>query len=439
MQQHLKLSKESLRPWLLLACFYCLSVFLLWPGVMSPDAAAQYKSAISGIYNDHHPPMMSLLWRYLALIYPGSAPMFLLHITMLYASAGIFIYLFRHSKFKWWYAIYPLLPGILAYTALVVKDAGFTFAYLLSGAIMTYVIIERPKRFTITLLFLSLILLFYGTAVKFQAKYILIFFTTCMAYCICNYKLTVRVLFVGVLIYILIFAGIYNANAKLVPKSHESHSWQFVKLYDLSAMSIALNEELYPSFIKQQPNYDFARIKKLFSPSEIDPLVFYANPVLSGGTDAAQRRELQKYWLNTVTQHPFVYLKVRFKLLTYDLITAPSERSNPVNFLRSTALKNLLDYPWIEKLINGAYSAFKFGLCFGWWLPILFLYLYIGIIKIKTHKAAIPLLTFSLSSVALLIVLLFFSMAGTVRYVFLCTCLLHISHGLAYWSWFKRA
>lgn len=261
---------------------------------MSPDAAAQYASAISGNYNDHHPPMMSLLWRYLAIIYPGSAPMFLLHITMLYASAGIFIYLFRNSKFKWWYAVYPLLPGILAYTALVVKDAGFTFSYLLSGAIMTFVIIERPKRFKITLLMLALLLLFYGTAVKFQAKYILIFFTTCLAYCLFNYKLTTKALIVGVIIYILIFAGIYNVNAKLVPKAQELHTWQFVKLYDLSAMSIALNEELYPVFIKQQSNYDFARIKKLFSPSEIDPLVFYANPVLKGGVDDEQRKELQQ-------------------------------------------------------------------------------------------------------------------------------------------------
>src|SRR5581483_833197 len=89
--------------WALLAVFYIASVLMLWPGVMSLDASSQYAVAISGEYSDHHPPLMSFLWRYLDYIYHGPAPMFIFHLSMLYMAAAIFIYIFRESKFKWWY------------------------------------------------------------------------------------------------------------------------------------------------------------------------------------------------------------------------------------------------------------------------------------------------------------------------------------------------
>src|SRR5690349_8918626 len=104
--------------WSVLGVFYICSLIFLWPGVMSPDAYTQYAAAMAGVYHDHHPPVMGFVWRNLAQIYPGPATMFIFHLSMLYIAAAIFVYLFRNSKFKWWYVCFPLLPNILAYTAL---------------------------------------------------------------------------------------------------------------------------------------------------------------------------------------------------------------------------------------------------------------------------------------------------------------------------------
>ena len=88
----------------------------MWPGIISPDAIGQYAIAHSGLYTDHHPPLMSFVWHYLDLIYPGPGMLLLLHLLMLYTAAAIFIYIFRASYFKWWYAILPIVP--VSYTHL---------------------------------------------------------------------------------------------------------------------------------------------------------------------------------------------------------------------------------------------------------------------------------------------------------------------------------
>lgn len=429
---------KAVPAWSLLCIFYVISMIALWPGVMSPDASSQYAAAIAGLYSDHHPPVMSLLWRYLDHIYPGPGLMFTFHISMLYSAAAIFIYIFRNSLFRWWYAIYPLIPNLLAYTALIVKDTGFTYSYLLSGAILALMMVNKTKRYKYLLLIPVLLLLSYGTAVKFQAQYVLIFFAMGVGYCVNNYKLSRLAVIYGLLINIIIMAAITITNATLVPQTREAHSWQLVKLYDLSSISLMLNKPLYPDFILQQPNFEFTRVHQEFEPREIDPLVFPTNSVLKPGKTAEQRKELWDYWFKTVKQHPWLYLKTRLRLFSYNLTTSPSDRSDPLHFLSTTALKSILEHAFVTKLINTAFSIIKIALRFIWLLPLLFVYSFIAVAGINRKPAAAPLLMFSVTSIMLLLVLLFCSMAGTARYVFLCTCLVHASHGFAYFAWYKK-
>jgi hypothetical protein len=435
--KYIQISKAG-NAWALLSTFYIISLIGLWPGVMSPDADAQYAAAIAGLYSDHHPPAMSFLWRYLNHIYPGPGLMFTFHISMLYGAAAIFIYIFRNSLFKWWYAIYPIIPNILAYTALIVKDTGFTYSYLLSGAILAVMMVNKTNKHKYLLLVTVITLLCYGTAVKFQAQYVLIFFTIGIGYCINNYKLSGATAFYGVVINIIIMILISNLNATLVPQTREAHSWQLVKLYDLSSISIELDKPLYPDFVLQQPNFDFKLVKKLYEPREVDPLVFPSNSVLKAGNDLQQREQLWSYWFQTIKQHPFLYLKTRLRLFSYNLTTSPSDRSDPVKFLSTTALKPILEQSAITNLLNISFSLVKIVLRFVWLLPLLFFYSYIAVTRLKNKTAAAPLLMFSATSIMLLLVLLFFSMAGTARYVFLCTCLIHASHGFAYFAWSKK-
>lgn len=424
--------KNAYAAWMASFFLFACSAAIFWPGSMSTDAVGQYANAVSGIYTDHHPPLMSFLWRYLDKIYPGSGTIFVFHLLMLYAANAIFIYIFRESKFKWWYVIYPLLPNILAYTILIVKDTGFTYAYLLSAAIMSLLVTYNVQKYKLPLLLLSIMLLLYGTAIKFQAQYILIFFTAGVAYCIHHYKFNRYTIISTVLIYLSIMLSINHINSILVPAQQKQHSWQLVKLFDLSAISIELNQPLYPNFVLKQENFDFIRIQTLFEPSKVDNLVFDAKPVLKIGNTAAERAELWDFWFMTIRQHPWLYLKIRLKMFSYNLTISPCNQNSPTKFLKQTSLGTIISNPFINNTIDSIHSTFKYLLRFMWALPFLLIYFVLSIMGIKKHKHAVPLLMFTSSSLALLSILMFFAMAGTARYVFFCVCFLHAAHGFVY-------
>lgn len=426
-----------IRPLLVLCALFTISLITLWPGIMSPDASSQYAAAVAGIYSDHHPPLMSWVWRQVNTIYSGTGIIYSMHLLLLYTAMGIFIYIFRESKFKWWYVVYPLIPGIFAYTIFIVKDASFVFSYLLSGSIISLIITNRRQPGKLLLLSIATVLLLYGTAVKYQAQYLLIFFTLALAFCV-DFRFDYKTLVRGVVIYLLIMCTIFVINMKLVPYSQKSHSWQLVKLYDLSAISIAKHKPLYPEFVLADPNFDFTKVQQLFNPQKVDDLVFPEDNVLRAGMNAPERDALLEYWRTTVLHNPWLYLKVRLRLWLHNLTSIPSEYNDPASFLRSTTLAPLISIPWITDFINSSYNFCMNFFMFLWIFPLQLLYCWLGLRNYKQSRYAAPLTLFSFSSLTMLAVLLFFSMAGVARYVLFCTCFIHASHGFAYFCWRKR-
>jgi len=47
---------------------FILSLLLFWPGVALFDSVYQYRQALSGTYDDWHPPIMARLWSLFASV-----------------------------------------------------------------------------------------------------------------------------------------------------------------------------------------------------------------------------------------------------------------------------------------------------------------------------------------------------------------------------------
>ena len=60
-----------------------------WPGVMIDDARWQYQQAVDNSYEDWHPPLMAWVWRRLAFIVTGPAPMFLLQLLLYWVGVAL--------------------------------------------------------------------------------------------------------------------------------------------------------------------------------------------------------------------------------------------------------------------------------------------------------------------------------------------------------------
>jgi hypothetical protein len=106
-----------------------------WPGIMVWDSGRQYGQALSGQFDDWHPPLMEWIWRLLIPLMPGPAPMLVLQLGLYGAALG-----FLASR-SWrrgqaqraaWLAATGLFPATLLVMATVLKDA-LMAATLLAG------------------------------------------------------------------------------------------------------------------------------------------------------------------------------------------------------------------------------------------------------------------------------------------------------------------
>lgn len=80
-------------PWVALLAGILLSATIqllaFWPGILTWDAIRQYRQALSGQYDDWHPPAMSWLWRQLLPLHAGPAPMLVLQAVLTWGGIGL--------------------------------------------------------------------------------------------------------------------------------------------------------------------------------------------------------------------------------------------------------------------------------------------------------------------------------------------------------------
>ncbi len=125
---------------LLLALGHAL---LFWPGIMTWDAIRQYGQALSGQYDDWHPPAMNWLWRQLGIFGAGSAPMLALQIVLYWGGTGLWMqaaYRRGAGRGRWlpvaMLGVFALSPIALVLIGTVLKDSLFAGALLLASGML---------------------------------------------------------------------------------------------------------------------------------------------------------------------------------------------------------------------------------------------------------------------------------------------------------------
>ncbi len=395
---------------------------LLWPGILTPDSESQYAQALSGIFNNHHPPLMSFLWRYLDKLYPGPGLLLICHLSLLYGAVYYLIQSLSPFRGKILFLFVPWIPQVLVFSGMIWKDVGFAFSFLWVGSLLAYLTLKKIPPLKRHVFFILLIL-FYGTSIKFQAKYCAPIFLAWLAYCLLNYRFRNKTFFpVCLLIFIPFYTLLGSVDRLLVPETQQTHSWQYVKIYDLAAISVALNTPLFPSFVKSD-HFSLEALKKSFNTQRVDDLAFGPDPVLRIGRSEAERTVLWDYWFKTITEHPIYYLKHRFSILSYGLICIPAQ-SEVTKLLETTAPHQLL----YELLKTTCFVLLSHALT----VILATLYCLLAWVTRRMTPAAIPLFCFNSTGLMMVLVLLFFSMAGSPRYTYITVCMTHASHLFAY-------
>ncbi|MDQ2879032.1 MAG: hypothetical protein M3R41_08145, partial [Pseudomonadota bacterium] len=111
------------------------------PGIMTWDAVRQYGEALSGHYDDWHPPAMDWLWRQLTRIATGPGPMFAVQLGLYWAGqAGLMLWAWRARRpgLGLTFAIAATLPIPIALMGGVLKDCLMAGALLSATALLAW-------------------------------------------------------------------------------------------------------------------------------------------------------------------------------------------------------------------------------------------------------------------------------------------------------------
>ena len=399
---------------------------------MRPDSLGQLAQAQQGLFfGDHHPPAMSIYWYLLGLIKTGPGPMLISHLLCLFGAAFFLSRCFKGLA-RWYYIPILFFPSVLSYAGFILKDVSFATSYLLSVGILTYHTVYR-KRVSLGSLTILLLSLFYGTAVKYQAIFLLPLMAFWTASAFNAYRFNSHLLWKGLSLWCALWGGIALFNSWAIPT--KDHSWQFVKLYDLAAISLDVKEDLIPDPNKARP-FSLEGLHQEFNEERVDELVFGPSVLLIKGKTEEERDFLWNHWLKTVFKHPGAYLKHRIRL-SLNLLT-----SSPIKPLAKVkSHQDEISGP-VKKLLHtletfGVIDFLRHLTSFYLYLPLILLYLALGrAAHRKKNVYGTPLILLNALSLLPVIVLFVFSMASDApRYLYFSVCCFHFSHPFAWMCW----
>ena len=126
-----------------------LSLKALWPGYALYDTVGQFRQALSGDYDDWHPPIMARLWTLLHGQFGGAGgPMLALQLGLYWLGFGLVAEALAATR-RWASAIAVLLlaasPLLLGWQGVILKDAQMLGALIAGvGIVAAYAQRDRP-------------------------------------------------------------------------------------------------------------------------------------------------------------------------------------------------------------------------------------------------------------------------------------------------------
>lgn len=132
-------------PALILSCAAALQIRAFWPGIVVWDSIRQYRQALTGRYDDWHPPAMNWLWRQLLVFGPGPASMMVLQVMLYWGGFALLAIVCWQRSGGVPAAVIPLcalLPVPLLMMGIVLKDSLMAGALLAAAGLLA---VRRPR------------------------------------------------------------------------------------------------------------------------------------------------------------------------------------------------------------------------------------------------------------------------------------------------------
>ncbi|WP_267397327.1 hypothetical protein [Sphingomonas sp. GC_Shp_1] len=215
------------------------SLALFWPGFAMYDSLAQYGQALSGTYDDWHPPIMARLWSLFGAV--GTAPMLALQLSLYWLGLGLIAAAVRRSgraTASWGVIGIGLWPPLLGWQAVVLKDTQMLGALLAALGLIVWWRLPARKIPPLALAAIIMLML-YATLVRANA----VFAVVPLAVMLMRRPGTAAgKVALGLAGIIVVLAGLTPINQRLF--AAESSGVQRTQaLYDLAGLAVRTDDE----------------------------------------------------------------------------------------------------------------------------------------------------------------------------------------------------
>jgi hypothetical protein len=294
------------RSWLVaLASLIMLLINLIsqYPGVPTGDSDNQYAQAVSGRFNDWHPPIMAWLWSKLLWVADGSGPLFAIHILCYWLGFGLIALgmgRIGRNRSAWTVvALGGFLPFV-ATNALIFSDVGMAVAFLTAFGLCFF---YRSQGGRIPLVAASLagVCLVYGVLVRANAVFAA---APLVVYAACPSSLRRPVhLFASCLAVILITVPVSRAFNRWVLHARPVYAEVSLMLFDVVGTAFFSRDLSVLS--EENSQFSLESVTKCYSPVVWDTLMWREGCHFFFG------RHPTTVWIQAVLKHPLAYVEHR--------------------------------------------------------------------------------------------------------------------------------
>jgi hypothetical protein len=306
------------------AAGFLLAVVAFYPGYMSPDSTAQLTQARAWDFNDWHPPLMAAVWGVVDRVVPGPFGMLLLHNAVYWGGVALF-WRATYRRSAWLglgLVAFGFMPQVLSHLSTIWKDTGLGVSLLAASALL-YVSWRTGSR---AALLASCPFLFYGYGVRLNAAPAVLPLAlwagrlACLAFPSLRSRAArwPRLLpaTAGV-VYFLLLAGAVTLTTEWLVRGKHAYTVQSVLLHDLSAISLARGEPLFPDYIVHDENFSMQKVAARYAPYIATPIVPGGASGLKMSSDPSEMAALRAKWLEVVPRNSGAYLRHRWEVFEW--------------------------------------------------------------------------------------------------------------------------
>jgi hypothetical protein len=278
-----------------------VELLIFWPGVVTPDSLSQYGQALSGRYEDWHPPVMAFLWRQLGWLAPGQAPFLVMDALLYWGGAGLLAdALRRHGRPRSALAILAVaaMPIPLGQMGAILKDS------LMLACCMAAAGLAAQGGRTARLVALGLLVI--AAATRFNAAFAvgpLLIWLLPLGWT----KGTIRH---GGLV--LVAIALLSISSWLIDQvalaPHRTHPMASLVGFDLAGIIAQGGEATIPPLSGETSR----RLTALcYRPAQFNPTYRDDCDDAQSGLSRATAGRLMRFWLEAVSRHPLPWLRHR--------------------------------------------------------------------------------------------------------------------------------